>query len=71
MAECARWGLTVSVAKIKVMTVERVPQTYRQMTVEGNDVERVEGFCCLGHWIAVNALIENEVQARINRAARS
>ncbi len=53
------------------MTVERVPQTYRQITVEGNDVERVESFCYLGHWIAANASIESEMQARINRSTRS
>ncbi len=33
------------------------------------DVERVDIFCYLGHWIAVNASIESEVQARISRAA--
>ena len=69
--ECARWGLSVSVAKTKVLTAERVPQPYQRIFLEGTEVERVEGFCYLGHWIAANATIESEVQARINRASRS
>ncbi len=52
--ECARWGLSVSVAKTKVLTTERVPQPYQRILLEGAEVERVEGFCHLGHWIAAD-----------------
>ena len=71
VAECRRWGLTVNAAKTKVMTVERGNNNnYPEMVSEGAAVERVDGFTYLGHWMDSNGSIENEINVRINKAAR-
>jgi len=71
VAECRRWGLTVNAAKTKVMTAERGNNNYPDMFSEGVEVERVEGFTYLGHWMDSNGSIESEINIRINKASRS
>ena len=71
VTECRRWGLTVNAAKTKVMTVERSTTSYPGVVLDGTEVERVEGFTYLGHWVAADGSIESEVKARINRASKS
>ena len=67
---CRRFGLTINVAKTKTMTVRRTQTAAdRPISVNGQELEDVDGYCYLGSWISADGSLEREISNRISRAS--
>jgi len=69
-AACRSFGLTINIAKTKVLVVRRVQSAGDlPILVNGQALEFVDGYCYLGSWISADSTLEREISNRISRAA--